>query len=56
MDPTGGIGLWILLAVIAAIVLLWVFAPHAWAIGGSIGLAAAFIAFILYVADNTRFT
>jgi hypothetical protein len=56
MDPTGGWGLKILIAVIAIIIAIWIFAPFAWALGISIALAAAFIGFVLYVCSNTRFT
>jgi hypothetical protein len=56
MDPTGGIGLWALLGVIIAVVLLWIFAPFNWALGISIVLVVAFVAFIVWVFSNARFT
>lgn len=56
MDPTGGWGLKFLIALIVAIVLLWVLAPHAWAVGISIALGAAFVAFIVAIFSSARFT
>lgn len=56
MDPTGGWGLKLLLILVVAIILLWVFAPHAWALGISIALGVAFVVFILYVLSTARYT
>lgn len=56
MDPTGGLGLWLLLGVVVAGVLLWLFAPIAWAVGITVGLAVVVIGFILYVLSNARYT
>lgn len=56
MDPSGGWFLWILIAIIIAIVLLWVFAPHAWALGISAVLVVAFVIFVVTILSGTRFT
>jgi hypothetical protein len=56
MDPTGGMGLWLLLAVIAIVIVLWIFAPFNWALGVSLVLGGLFVAFILFVFSNARFT
>ena len=56
MDPTGGWGLKLLLVLIVAIVLLWWMAPSAWALGVSIILGVAFVAFIVSIFSNARFT
>lgn len=56
MDPTGGWGLKIFVALVIAIALLWWLAPHAWALGISIALAAAFVALMAYVISHARFT
>jgi uncharacterized membrane protein YeaQ/YmgE (transglycosylase-associated protein family) len=56
MDPTGGWGLLILLGVIGAIILLWIFAPFEWALWSSVGLLVAFVALMIYVFKNARFT
>lgn len=56
MDPTGGAGLWVLVAIIAIIAAVWIFAPTAWAIGVTVGLVALFVAFIVFVFSNARFT
>jgi hypothetical protein len=55
MDPTGGWGLKLLVALVIAIALLWWLAPHAWALGISIALGAAFVAFIVAIFSSARF-
>lgn len=56
MDPTGGWGLKLLIALIVAIVLLWWLAPFAWALGISIALGVAFIWFIVSIFSSARFS
>ena len=55
MDPTGGIGLWAALGILVVIALLWVLAPFWWALGVSVALVVAFIAFIFVVFSNASF-
>jgi hypothetical protein len=54
MDPTGGMGLWLLL--VAIVIALWIFAPFNWALSVSLVLGGLFVAFILFVLSNARFT
>lgn len=56
MDPSGGWFGYILIAIVVIIAGLWIFAPHAWALGISIGLAVIFIVFVFYILSNTKFT
>ena len=56
MDPTGGLGLPILVAIIVAIIAMWVFAPFGWALGVSLVLLGLFVAFIVAVFSTARFT
>lgn len=56
MDPTGGLGLPLLIVVVAIIACVWIFAPLAWALGVSVVLGGGFVALMLYVLSNARFT
>jgi hypothetical protein len=56
MDPTGGWGLKLLIALVVAIGLLWWLAPFAWALGISIALVVAFVVLIVAVFSTARFT
>lgn len=56
MDPSGGWFLWILLAVVLVIVLLWIFATHVVAAVVSLVLGLLFFGFVAYILMNTRFS
>lgn len=56
MDPTGGLAGKGFIALIVAIVLLWIFAPWAWAAGISAALAIGFFAVVLFILSNARYT
>lgn len=56
MDPSGGMFGIILVAITVIIALLWVFAPHAWALGITIALGIAFVCLVIYVLSTARFT
>lgn len=56
MDPTGGLGWMLIVVLIVVIVLLWVFAPHLWALGISVFLGILVLGFIFYVLVNARYT
>lgn len=56
MDPTGGVGWKLIVALIVAVVLLWLFAPHFWAVGISVFLGVVVLGFIFYVLVNARYT
>ena len=56
MDPTGGLGFYALIAMVIAIIALWLFAPTAWAIGLSIGVAVVVLGGLLYILSTARYT
>ena len=56
MDPTGGMGLWILLGCVVITIAAFFILPHIWAVALAIALGIGFVALIVYVLNNTRFT
>jgi hypothetical protein len=56
MDPTGGWGFKLLIALIVAVGLLWWLAPFAWALGISLALGAGFVIFIVSIFSSARFS
>lgn len=56
MDPTGGFAGKGFVAVLVVVALLWIFAPFAWAAGISLVLFVAFLALILFIVSNARYT
>lgn len=56
MDPSGGMFGVLFFVILIAIILLWCFAPFTWALGATIGLGVAFVAFVVWVLSNARFT
>lgn len=56
MDPTGGLGLYAIFAMVIGIIALWIFAPTAWAIGLSIALAAVVLGGLIYIISNAHYT